>query len=269
MVAGYASVDPHSALVRAEQQDSLIRSTCRLARRPPRDRREPVGASSGRLSTPAATIPRPSRMSSSARSIYLVCRSPLRPAHRHAARWHRGGWRSWSFAAFGFFVPDILIYNEGLKREQEMTKKLPDALDLLNLCVESGLSFQAALTQVADEPDGTGGRGVLGRAAGDAAGPFPQPGARGDGRPHPAGGRAAFRVGDDAGRQARRARSPRCCGSRHGRCGPSGTRVPASRPRRCPLKILMPLMLCFLPALFVIILGPAVYSLYKVFSETI
>ena len=61
--------------------------------------------------------------------------------------------RSWSFAVFGFFVPDILIYNEGLKREQEMTKKLPDALDLLNLCVESGLSFQAALTQVANEPD--------------------------------------------------------------------------------------------------------------------
>ena len=52
-----------------------------------------------------------------------------------------GGW--WWLAvpigaAFAFVVPDILIYNEGIKREQEMTKKLPDALDLLNLCVESG-----------------------------------------------------------------------------------------------------------------------------------
>ena len=33
-------------------------------------------------------------------------------------------------------------------------EKLPDALDLLNLCVESGLVFQAAVTQVATNQTG-------------------------------------------------------------------------------------------------------------------
>jgi tight adherence protein C len=52
-------------------------------------------------------------------------------------------------AIAGFFLPDVLLYNAGLKRQQQLAITLPDALDLLTICVEAGLGFDAALAQVA------------------------------------------------------------------------------------------------------------------------
>lgn len=52
-------------------------------------------------------------------------------------------------AAIGFFLPDLLLYNAGLKRQAKIQKELPDALDMLTICVEAGLGFDAALAQVA------------------------------------------------------------------------------------------------------------------------
>jgi tight adherence protein C len=52
-------------------------------------------------------------------------------------------------AAVGFFVPDLLVYNAGTRRQQRLAISLPEALDLLTICVEAGLGFDAALAQVA------------------------------------------------------------------------------------------------------------------------
>ena len=49
----------------------------------------------------------------------------------------------------GFFLPDVLLYNAGLKRQARLQVALPDALDMLTVCVEAGLGFDAALAQVA------------------------------------------------------------------------------------------------------------------------
>lgn len=49
------------------------------------------------------------------------------------------------------YAPDLLIRNVRTKRKQAMTKGLPDALDLLVICAEAGLSLDAALKRVADE----------------------------------------------------------------------------------------------------------------------
>lgn len=50
---------------------------------------------------------------------------------------------------FGFFLPDILLYNAGIKRQAKIVSALPDALDMLTICVEAGLGFDSALAQVA------------------------------------------------------------------------------------------------------------------------
>jgi tight adherence protein C len=51
--------------------------------------------------------------------------------------------------AIGFFLPDVLLYNAGTKRQAKIQAALPDALDMLTVCVEAGLGFDAALAQVA------------------------------------------------------------------------------------------------------------------------
>jgi tight adherence protein C len=58
------------------------------------------------------------------------------------------------FVAFGYFVPDILVINDSQKREQAMDKNLPDVVDMLALCVDSGLSFEAAAARVSTGLDG-------------------------------------------------------------------------------------------------------------------
>ena len=57
-------------------------------------------------------------------------------------------------AAVGFYVVDMFIYNLGLKRQDDIRKGLPDAMDLLTICVEAGLGFDAALSQVSARTPG-------------------------------------------------------------------------------------------------------------------
>jgi tight adherence protein C len=54
-------------------------------------------------------------------------------------------------AVLGFYVPGILITNNIQKRQQELKRAFPDAIDLLLICVEAGLSAEAAFVRVADD----------------------------------------------------------------------------------------------------------------------
>jgi tight adherence protein C len=57
-------------------------------------------------------------------------------------------------SAVGLWLPDLLLYNAGLKRQQALQRSTPDALDMLTVCVEAGLGFDAALSHVARSTSG-------------------------------------------------------------------------------------------------------------------
>ena len=54
-------------------------------------------------------------------------------------------------AAAGFYLPSILLKNKITKRQLSIRRSWPDALDLMLICVESGMSLEAALKKVAIE----------------------------------------------------------------------------------------------------------------------
>ena len=51
----------------------------------------------------------------------------------------------------GAYAPDIFVRNAVQKRQKAIQKGLPDALDLLIICAEAGLSLDAAMTRVSRE----------------------------------------------------------------------------------------------------------------------
>src|SRR5262249_6933783 len=55
------------------------------------------------------------------------------------------------FCGIGFYLPAIVLWWLRKKRQEEIFLTLPDALDLLVVCVESGLGLDAGLRKVCDE----------------------------------------------------------------------------------------------------------------------
>ena len=51
----------------------------------------------------------------------------------------------------GFYAPVLYVSNRATKRKQSIQLAWPDALDLMLICVESGMSIEAAIRKVADE----------------------------------------------------------------------------------------------------------------------
>jgi tight adherence protein C len=52
---------------------------------------------------------------------------------------------------FGYMLPDILVSNAITKRQAGIQRSFPDALDLMVICVESGISLESAFTRVSEE----------------------------------------------------------------------------------------------------------------------
>lgn len=56
-----------------------------------------------------------------------------------------------TLTVLGFFLPQYQLSRSITKRQHEIRKGMPDALDLLTICVEAGLSFDGAMAKVAEK----------------------------------------------------------------------------------------------------------------------
>jgi len=162
--------------------------------------------------------------------------------------------------AIGFFLPDILLYNSGLKRQAKLQVALPDALDMLTVCVEAGLGFDAALAQVARNTDGPlaaefarvlqemqigKSRSQALRAMADRT---TVPEARAFVSALVQAGDLGIPVGHVLREQSKEMRVRR-------------RQRAETKAQQVPVKITFPLILCIFPALLVVVLGPGVINI--------
>src|SRR5574341_266829 len=55
------------------------------------------------------------------------------------------------FVVLGFFMPQLWLQGRINARQKDIRRAMPDALDLLTICVEAGLGFEAAMSKVSEK----------------------------------------------------------------------------------------------------------------------
>jgi len=167
-------------------------------------------------------------------------------------------------AAAGFFLPDLLLYNAGQKRQAHIRTELPDAMDMLTICVEAGLGFDAALAQVARAGSGPLAAELaralqemqIGKTRTEAlrsmAGRTTSPELRAFASALVQAGELGISVASVLREQAKEMRLRR-------------RQWAEEQAQKVPVKILFPLLFCLFPALFVVILGPAAVTITHMF----
>ncbi|MAF68325.1 MAG: type II secretion protein F [Micavibrio sp.] len=54
----------------------------------------------------------------------------------------------------GFFVPRLLVKNHIIKRQQDINLTFPDSLDMMLICVQGGIGLEQTINRIADEVSG-------------------------------------------------------------------------------------------------------------------
>lgn len=164
----------------------------------------------------------------------------------------------------GFWLPFVILYEVGTRRQDQIRRQLPDALDLLTLSVEAGLGFDAALSQVAATMPGALAREFaralhemqMGQRRADALRALGQRTRVTELRTMAISVVQASELGipiaDVLREQARQMRLHR-------------RQYAEEQARKVPVKVVFPLILCLFPALFVVIIGPAVVNIMHAF----
>ncbi|AOT02063.1 type II secretion system F family protein [Arthrobacter sp. U41] len=166
---------------------------------------------------------------------------------------------------FSYFLPDLLIYNKGIKRQEEIELELPNTLDQMLISVEAGLGFETAMSRAGQ--NGTGPLAQeLTRTLQDIQVGRPRQEAyqaladrssvlelRSFVRAVVQADKYGIGIAKVLRTQAKQARVKR-------------RQRAEEKAMKLPVKVLFPLLLFIFPVLFIVLLGPAAINIIAAFS---
>jgi tight adherence protein C len=168
-------------------------------------------------------------------------------------------------AGVAYVVPELLLYSRGQERQQAIALELADTLDQMTIAVEAGLGFEAAMARA-----GSNGRGALAdelvRTLQDIAVGQPRreaylalaertgvPDLRRFVRAVVQADAYGVSIADVLRTQAAEMRLKR-------------RQRAEEKAMQIPVKVIFPLVLCILPTLFIVLLGPAAMDIVDAFG---
>jgi tight adherence protein C len=171
---------------------------------------------------------------------------------------------AFGLAAGGFIAPGFIVSMRGRKRKEEIRSQLPDALDLLAVSVEAGLGFDGAVAKLTEHMDGalaeefslTLGEMRIGESRHDALRKLADRAAT----PEVASFSRAIIQADQLGISLGRLLRVQASESRLKRQAAAEEKAMKS-----PIKMLFPTVIFIFPAMFIVILGPAMLNLMELF----
>ncbi len=163
----------------------------------------------------------------------------------------------------GFYIPRITVTNAANKRRAEIGKAFPDALDLMVICVETGLSIEATFDRITQEISGNSE--ILAQEMGLATAELAYLGDR---------SKAYQNFADRTGLPAARSLATTLIQTeRYGTPVSLAVKVLAAEKRQermsaaekkaatLPATLTVPMILFFLPVLFLVVIGPAIIQM--------
>ena len=170
------------------------------------------------------------------------------------------------FSVILYFLPELLLYSRSSERRQKITLELADTLDQMSIAVEAGLGFDAAMVRVAK--NGTGVlaaelihtlqdiqvgqtrrmayEGLVERTQVPDLKQFVRSIIQAE-----TYGLALSSVLNTQAAEMRMKRRQRA----------------EAKAMQIPVKVIFPLMLCILPVLFMVVMGPGVIGIMQAFSK--
>ena len=167
-------------------------------------------------------------------------------------------------AAMGFFAPDVLVTMRGKSRRERIRAELPDALDLLAVSVEAGLGFDGAISKLSEHMEGplveefdlTLSEMRIGENRQDALKKMADRVAT----PEIGAFTRAIIQADQLGISLGRILRVQATDTRLRR-----QMAAEEKATKAPIKMLFPTVFFIFPAMFIVILGPALLNIGKIF----